>query len=1016
MVLSWKAPRTAHASGAVLRLLICVLALAAGDALAAKGGVGGGGVGGGGAFDPAPLLAPAPVPAQFDITGFIQEATLDSAGTICQASDPRLAGGTLTINDTVVVVPCNTVLQMPAATLAWQELFSLAPRDIGLPTGADGIPTQTGLALKDTVTMPLTTAYSNGRLPSYEAHVQGNIVGGRYIAGLIFISQQNLNLGQGTITAIDYYNGELLIASAGPNPSSARVKINDPLGRFGLAHGAPGSGAALIEPTFDQRFSVDAESPTIHAATGYPMCIPRSNPAVDGDDPLCPQANRPRSPDCASLPTPFPAFALPPAGQFCSSFVMPPPARASCAPAPGISCPPDATQQAPFAVGDFIDFQGTLKFDSKGPYISAHTIVDHVGIYTSPGTMPAYATIEMELQGTAALPMANLPQESTSRIKIEGYTTDPTNLVDLYAIDVDPLTGATSDRLLGIANPSGPPVVGRFRFIPAAGAFLPPPREFRVVSRTMCADPSLPCRMPGAPQTYANGLIAGQYHAPNFEFIFPENTILGTAVVPGNFQDFVFLFCGSGPLATPTAGTTPPLTGQLDPAPWAAPMQDPVFAWKLCPTARKVGTSGAAVARAPIANATVTPTSASAGQLVSLSALASSDPNTPARPLSFAWTQTGGPAAVLTGANTATPSFIAPDVAAPTSVSFTVVVTNTVPLSAVATVALSVFPPAVTVTPPVTGAPVALATATPTSATPGQTVSLSAQGSSDTNTPAQPLTFLWTQTGGPAVTLSGADTTTANFSAPSVTTATTLSFNVAVTNTTPLTSNAQVSVSVNPPSAPPSLTFYAPASALAGSVVNMIGTVSDGATFKWTQTAGPLVTFTGADTLTPSFTAPTGPASLTFSLTATSATGASVSLSRTIAVKADLIAIGPVVWDNRQGKGKLNVTANTNAITLGIPPSGISMNLTIWNANIAAGAPGSATNPITAPMNVVTNVAGQPRVCPTVLPCFTASLLSVIPNQGGSAGTSAFVPPTSVMVNSSLGGAATVTGTAIRIR
>ena len=460
-------------------------------------------------FPPAPLVPAAPVPPQFDITGFIQEATLDSAGTICKASDPRLAGGTLRINDVVVIVPCNTVLQMPAATVTWQELFSLAPRDIGLPSGAKGIPTQTGLALKDTVTMPLTTPYSNGRLPSYEAHVQGNVVNGRYIAGLIFISQQNLNIGQGTITAIDFHNGELQIASAGPTPSIARVKINDPLGRFGNSHGAPGSNAALIEPAYDQRFSIDEESATIHAATGYPMCIPRSDPFYDADDPLCPQSNRPRSPDCASLTIPFPAFAMPPAGQFCTSFMMPPPPRNPCSPGQGITCPPDPTQQAPFEVGDFIDFLGTLKFDSKGPYISAHTIVNHVGIYTTPGIMPAYISIEMELQGTAALPIANLPQEATSRVKIEGFTTDPSNLVDLYAIDVDPITGATSERLLGIASPSGPPVIGRFRFKPNAGAFLPPVREFRVVSRTMCSDPNQPCRMPSAPQTYANGLIAG---------------------------------------------------------------------------------------------------------------------------------------------------------------------------------------------------------------------------------------------------------------------------------------------------------------------------------------------------------------------------------------------------------------------------------------------------------------------------------------------------------------------------
>ncbi len=321
MMQAGEVSRTPYVWGWLSQLLLCLLVLGIGNALAAQGPSGGGG--GVRAFGPAPVRAAAPVPPQFDITGFIQEATLDTDGTICQASDPRLAGGTLRVNSIKVVVPCNTVLQMPAATLTWQELFSLAPRDIGLALDANGIPVQTGLALADTVTVPLAAHYSNGRLPSYEVHVQGNIVDGRYIAGLIFISQQNLNIGQGTITAIDYHNGELLITSEGPTPSTARVKINDPIGRFGLSHGAPGSGAPLIEPAYDQRFAIDAESPTIHAATGFPMCIPRGDPIADGDDPLCPRANRPRSPDCTSLPSPFPAFTMPPV--FDAAYLQNPP-------------------------------------------------------------------------------------------------------------------------------------------------------------------------------------------------------------------------------------------------------------------------------------------------------------------------------------------------------------------------------------------------------------------------------------------------------------------------------------------------------------------------------------------------------------------------------------------------------------------------------------------------------------------------------------------------------------------
>lgn len=630
----------------LLSLVTCLTALCAGSAFAAQAIVAkGGGVFAG--FPPAPLLPAPPVPPQFDITGFIQEATLDTTGTICPASDPRLAGGVFKVNDITVIVPCNTILQMPAATLTWQELFSLAPRDIGLPLGADGIPVQTGLALKDTVTLPVVTPY-NGPLPSYEVHVQGNVVNGKYIAGLIFVSQQSLNLGQGTITAIDYANGELQIATTkGPNPVIVRVRINDPIGRFGKSHGGPGSGAGLIEPGYDQRFSIDEESPTIHAVTAYPMCIPRTNPFTEADDPLCPQANRPRAPYCRSLPAPFPAFVPPADGQFCTTFVMHPPGTIA-APCPtGTNCPPppsDPTQQAPFEVGDFINFLGTLKIDAIGPYISAHTIVANLGIYTSPGTMPAYIAIEVLLQGTSSQPLLNLPQESTSKIKVEGFTTDPSSLVDIFAVDVDSLTGANFDRFLGTANPIGPPIIGRFLFFPNAGAYLPPTREVRVVSRTLCGDPLFPCALSSVtlPDPLpANGLIAGQYHAPDFDFIFPENLTLGDAVVPANFQDLAFLYCGSGPLTTPTAGENGPVVRQLNPAPWAPPMGTPTFAATLCSGEPVVGAVTVTGPPAPpvislFPGATLTVSSAAA---VFLSASATDSTNLP---IAITWVQSGG--------------------------------------------------------------------------------------------------------------------------------------------------------------------------------------------------------------------------------------------------------------------------------------------------------------------------------------------------------------------------------------
>jgi hypothetical protein len=84
----------------------------------------------------------------------------------------------------------------------------------------------------------------------------------------------------------------------------------------------------------------------------------------------------------------------------------------------------------------------------------------------------------------------------------------------------------------------------------------------------------------------ANGLQGGQYLLPNFEFIFAENLQFGQALVPNNLQDLPFLFCGSGPVDGPGSGS--PIAGQLDPTPWAPPMDDPIFRTALCPTARPV--------------------------------------------------------------------------------------------------------------------------------------------------------------------------------------------------------------------------------------------------------------------------------------------------------------------------------------------------------------------------------------------------------------------------------------------
>src|SRR5689334_21928133 len=106
---------------------------------------------------------PVPASSQFDITGFLQEATVTNAGD-------AHSGGTLRVNGHTVTVPRETIVILPANALTWQELFAKAPAPY---TGV-----ATGMALAD-VPAPLTT---------YEVHVVGNRVGDTYIAGLVNIS------------------------------------------------------------------------------------------------------------------------------------------------------------------------------------------------------------------------------------------------------------------------------------------------------------------------------------------------------------------------------------------------------------------------------------------------------------------------------------------------------------------------------------------------------------------------------------------------------------------------------------------------------------------------------------------------------------------------------------------------------------------------------------------------------------------------------------------------------------
>ncbi|KAH8788249.1 hypothetical protein F5883DRAFT_657886 [Diaporthe sp. PMI_573] len=251
------------------------------------------------------------------------------------------------------------------------------------------------------------------------------------------------------------------------------VRIADRNAVFSVGH----TGAPFM--------NADDSSPSISSFSGFPMCIPRSQ-----TDPLCPLTNRP--------------FA-----------------------GPGTFTAPDPLAMAPFQVGDFITFSG---FRRGSEVIAFSIVAQNVQINTLGDIV--YIRMELGLLGIDN-PSANA---EIAESRFIGFTSNNRATVSLYAMDVNPCTGAVTNRIIAaVGLRGGRNAQNKFEY--RSEILSRYTREFYVVAEIDGIEKTILTK---------NNITAGTYVQPVNVWVQGEQDVPGVPPVPHDFSQMAFLTQGVG--------------------------------------------------------------------------------------------------------------------------------------------------------------------------------------------------------------------------------------------------------------------------------------------------------------------------------------------------------------------------------------------------------------------------------------------------------------------------------------